>query len=836
MRAALYLSRATARRSWRAALAVAIIGGLLGAVALGALAGARRTASAYGRYLASINASDAFVNIPGRLPGMPLTRPITLISRLPGVTSGAAYVGLAANPVVHGRVDDSFGTDDLVGSDAGEHFTSDGFGQDRMTVLAGRLPAVGATREIALSQRIASLFGVGVGGRVSYEFYRSDPLTGANHPLGRSTFLVTGIVDIPPVLVDQSDEKNAGVLPPGATQQHLASYVYAWVGVRLDRGTAGIPALQDHLAALSTSVLQQIFRTSHIRLPRLTFNISRQDIIRSQVQQAIRPQAVALAVFGGIAALAVLVLVGQGLAQVLSRSRPDISAVRAVGATRAQAALALSLPGSVAIVGGGILAVAGAVALSPLAPIGPVRRFDPVRGWQLDGLVLGAGSVLLTAALLGLLALMARRTFRQSASRGDERPSRIAQVAASAGLPASAVVGSRNALEPGSGRRAVPVRANLLGSIAAVAAVVVAIVFGASLTGLITHPARYGWNWNVLIQSQGGYGGWEPRTMSRLVAAQRGVAGWSSFAFSQVPVDRTVLPVLGLQRNQGSVEPPTTSGQPITGNDQIELGTVTLRQLGKQIGDRVLVGIKPYRRWLTIVGTVTLPSFGVALTDHVSLGRGAMLTEAALLAVEGTATENPRSEAQASQDLPSAVAIDLVPGTSAARRAELIHQITSANPDQDPGGTYEMGPHLANAVVNASRMGSQPLAMALGLTAAAALSLALTVLASVRRRRRDLALLKTLGMTRRQVRAIVAWQTTLTLAVAIVVGTPLGIAAGRWAWRTFAGSLGVAPVTVVPVLLLAAGGVALIAAGNLLAAGPAAVAARTAPASALRAE
>lgn len=68
MRAALYLSRATARRSWRAALAVAIIGGLLGAVALGALAGARRTASAYGRYLASINASDAFVNIPGRLP------------------------------------------------------------------------------------------------------------------------------------------------------------------------------------------------------------------------------------------------------------------------------------------------------------------------------------------------------------------------------------------------------------------------------------------------------------------------------------------------------------------------------------------------------------------------------------------------------------------------------------------------------------------------------------------------------------------------------------------------------------------------------------------------
>jgi hypothetical protein len=69
MRAALYLWRATAQRSWRTALTVALIGGLFGAVALGALAGARRTASAYGRYLVSIKASDAFVNVPGASSG-----------------------------------------------------------------------------------------------------------------------------------------------------------------------------------------------------------------------------------------------------------------------------------------------------------------------------------------------------------------------------------------------------------------------------------------------------------------------------------------------------------------------------------------------------------------------------------------------------------------------------------------------------------------------------------------------------------------------------------------------------------------------------------------------
>jgi len=110
------------------------------------------------------------------------------------------------------------------------------------------------------------------------------------------------------------------------------------------------------------------------------------------------------------------------------------------------------------------------------------------------------------------------------------------------------------------------------------------------------------------------------------------------------------------------------------------------------------------------------------------------------------------------------------------------------------------------------------------------------VLASVRRRRRELALLKALGMTRGQVRAVITWQTTLTLLIALAAGVPLGIAVGRWAWRGFAASLGVVPVAVVPVLLLAAGGAALIAAGNLLALRPATIAASTPPTTMLRTE
>jgi predicted lysophospholipase L1 biosynthesis ABC-type transport system permease subunit len=212
-----------------------------------------------------------------------------------------------------------------------------------------------------------------------------------------------------------------------------------------------------------------------------------------------------------------------------------------------------------------------------------------------------------------------------------------------------------------------------------------------------------------------------------------------------------------------------------------------------------------------------------------------MLSEAALLSATGTSATQ-QLDPRIPLVLPSAVAIRLAPRTPAAQRERLVNQIVSANPDRTPGGTQQLTRYMAAPVVNAAQLGRQQLALALSLAAAAVLSLALTVLASVRRRRRELGLLKALGMTRGQVRVIITWQVTLTLLTAAVAGIPLGIAAGRWAWHGFAGSLGVVPVTAVPVLLLAAGCVALIAAGNLLALAPATLAARTPPGTTLRAE
>jgi len=162
--------RPALRGVWRQVLALALLAGLLGGVALGAVAGARRTASAYGQYLAAIKASDVFVNVPGTLPGMAATRPYELISALPGVIAHAAYIGLSGVPLRHGKPVNSFLVNGLNGSLDGEYF-----GQDRATVLAGRLAPQGSTSTVVLTPAVAKALGTGVGGTVSYSFQPVDP-------------------------------------------------------------------------------------------------------------------------------------------------------------------------------------------------------------------------------------------------------------------------------------------------------------------------------------------------------------------------------------------------------------------------------------------------------------------------------------------------------------------------------------------------------------------------------------------------------------------------------------------------------------------------------------
>ena len=96
--------------------------------------------------------------------------------------------------------------------------------------------------------------------------------------------------------------------------------------------------------------------------------------------------------------------------------------------------------------------------------------------------------------------------------------------------------------------------------------------------------------------------------------------------------------------------------------------------------------------------------------------------------------------------------------------------------------------------------GSVPLLLAAALALAAVAALGLTLAASVRRKRRDLATLKALGFTRRQLLSTVCWQSSVAVGVGVVVGVPLGIVLGRWLWTLFAREIYVVPEPTVPIL------------------------------------
>ena len=232
----------------------------------------------------------------------------------------------------------------------------------------------------------------------------------------------------------------------------------------------------------------------------------------------------------------------------------------------------------------------------------------------------------------------------------------------------------------------------------------------------------------------------------------------------------------------------------------------------------------------TIVGTVTFPSMGVGGADHTSLGRGALLTFRALaeLIAPGLAC-GAKPEALC----PRAVVFDLAPGSDGDAA---VRRITAADPDGTRGGTYEQPVTRAADIRNYDEMGLIPIDLAALLATAAGIAFVVMLLASVRARRRDLAVLKAIGLTNGQLRLTLIAQALLTVSTALVVGLPLGILAGRLTWIRFARDTGVLARPDVPVLIVLIVAAVAALAGSVFSLIPAAIAARTPAAQTLRTE
>ncbi len=833
VRVAVYRLRATLRRRWGGYLALTLLVGLVGGVALGSLTAARRTYASYPAFLASTNPSDLFV-----LPQTSSPEPglVNRLARLPHVRSAEEGEQInAATLTPRGKVQTVLETQvELVASPNGL-FTD----QDRLKIIKGRAADPARADEVVATNEAASVLHLHVGQRIPVGIVQNSSQNEQLYRRAKLTVVGIGVLGIQ-LVHDDIDSNRAGFLvgtPALLRQYESCCATNSYDGLQLDGGSR-----------YATTVLQGYERL--IDIPALSHGqlvVYQTAAIEAEAQQAIRPEAVALAVFGVIALVAALIIGTQAISRQLHGGATDTEVLRALGAGPATT-MADGLLGVVAAtVAGALLAAAVAVGLSPLTLFGPVRTVQTAPGIDADWAVLGPGMAVLALGLALVAAGVGYRLAPQRAARragAAGRGSSVVGAALAAGLPVAGGAGLRFALEPGRGRTAVPVRSVMAGTVLAVVVGIATLTFGASLTTLISHPSLYGWNFDYALYSVDGYGPVPSRWTTPLLARDRDVAAATGAYFATVQIDGQTVPGIAVS-TPAAIMPSALTGNKLGGAGQIVLGPATLAALHMRVGDTVTVSegqiIPPTR--LRIVGTAALPTIGDVIGVHASLSTGAIISTRSLPAADLTAY-GPVSG-------PNAVFIRLRPGVSKAAGMRSLNQI-AAQLNQDSRGPLveslfgNIGRYInfvsvlpvqrPAEIVNYRTMGAMPAVLAGGLAAGAVAGLGLTLVASVRRRRRDFATLKTLGFTKGQLAAAVAWQSTVVAAVGLVVGVPVGIAAGRWLWLAFARELSAVPDPVVPAGSIALAVVAALVLANLVAALPGRAAARTPAAIVLRAE
>jgi hypothetical protein len=406
------------------------------------------------------------------------------------------------------------------------------------------------------------------------------------------------------------------------------------------------------------------------------------------------------------------------------------------------------------------------------------------------------------------------------------------------------VTGVRFALDPGRGRTSVPARSTLFATAIAVAIVTAALTFGNGLDALVSHPSLYGWNWDYALTSSQDV----PPQLVGMLAHDSSVQAESGIGFADAQLDGQTVPLITIGTHP-AVAPPLVSGHQVDSNGQIVLGGATLRALHTHLGGSVVLSygvrkdapayIPPTK--LQVVGIATLPAVGCPTCFATSMGLGGEISRG--LAPAGL--EHLLNGPYRTLNGPKMVLVSLhenanrsVALASIRRIAAAAVPLFAAIPDGGGGGdsVVVLGVQYPAEIQNYRTLGSTPAVLAGGLALGAILGLGLTLVASVRRRRHDLALLKTLGFTGRQLASVVAWQATVVVLLGLAVGVPVGIALGRWLWLLFASEIYVVPRAAVPVLPLVYVGVVALVLANLIAALPGRLAARTQTALVLRAE
>ncbi|MEY2478608.1 MAG: putative transport system permease protein [Actinomycetota bacterium] len=810
--------RSELRGSWRSWLALALLIGLFNGVVLGVAAGARRTATAFPRFVSESQSSDVLLaafntGLDGyyeQLARRPDVEQFALVAGMPIFPASPDGEPVFINGNVVAPINGLFG-----------------YTVSRPQILQGRLPSSNRADEVFVNEVAARRLGLQVGKPMAMVAHQPNP----DDPDGEEQLThfearVTGIGRFVEEIVPTTkfDSEETLLMSEAAYQKWGEGQRLHWDGafVRLKdpSNLGGFRADAERLAAADPEQTGgEVIFADHIERNHL-------------VERAIAPQALALGLFAAFAGIAGWFVLGQGLARQVADHGSDSPILRVLGLTRNQVFGLTMARAAVTVATAAAVAAVVAVATSSLFPIGAARRAELHTGVKVNVAVLGLGVVAIGMLFLGRAAIPAWRLARRPASlqpvedTHGGRPT-FASRLASSGLTPSGVAGVRMAFEPGRGRTAVPVRTTLVGAVLGLAAVAATVTFGANLDRLTTTPRLYGRAWAATFD--GSFGPMPVSRVQPVLDASPVVSRWSGGYYSEATVDGRAVTAIGLR---GPVRPPIVEGRAPRADQEIVLGTRTLQAAHRDIGDRVQLVVAGHKQTMTVVGRAVFPALGRGSFPQTGVGEGVLMSAGA-----AKPPFDPDLAAEiGSGEFFNFFLLDLRADASSGQVAALRSRLLRLCPeDQDCNVVIDPERERPAQIANLDRIRWTPVVLAGLLAVLAVATVGHTLVTSIRRRRRDLALLKTIGFVRGQVSAAIAWQATTIALVAVIVGLPLGLALGRVLWLALAEQMGIVPdVVTPPALLMAAPATILLV--NLIGLVPGWLAGRIRPGVALRAE
>jgi hypothetical protein len=460
-----------------------------------------------------------------------------------------------------------------------------------------------------------------------------------------------------------------------------------------------------------------------------------------------------------LAGLAALVVIAQALSRHHATGIGGQRVEAALGMTRAERATARTLSAVAAAalcgaVGAGLGLAAGAV-----QPLGAMRRFEPAPGYRPDVAAAAIGGTCLTLLFLLLAAVTAGLVLRPRLPAGVTpfRAGRVTTVRWPAALHAGWCFARGG--HPAGRIRA----AGAFGAAVGLAVAVAALAFAVSLDRLAATPARYGWTVDLTVVDA------KDDEIARLIADRR-VEALTVASYSEIHIAAEPVRIYAFEPRKGDAGPTMVTGRLPARPDEVALGPRLAARLDLVPGDDITLTRpdgRPVRRQVV----------GVAVVRHI----GAEFRQGNDIVVPPDALPELAPSVFGRQ-----ADIRATPGQAAALAADVGNQVEIATAEPPP------------EVTTLAEIRLLPYTVATVAGAGALAGLLHALYSARQRNRREYAILRALGFTRRQL-GTARIVTALALVLpALLAGVSVGLGTGRLTWYQIALSAGVGGDVLIP--------------------------------------